>query len=217
MFIKARTWLFTMLKYAVPTVFFFLSLGCAQQASYRSEPIELPADRNYNLTLCENEVSNAPSNDGRRIFRGSPYACLQGKKLLIAPAPAACLSSGFGPRGKRLHKGLDYQSNPAGDVVAAAAGVILEMTYRRKDMGNWIVISHGGGVYSAYAHLAQFNPALKPGKKVKMGQVLGTMGDSGGATKAVHLHYEVRTGNFYAPGGWWVMEPINLFNTPQSC
>lgn len=77
---------------------------------------------------------------------------------------------------------------------AAGAGRIVEAV-SRSDYGNMIVLDHGGGVYTRYAHLARFSSGVRKGASVQMGQTLGPIGKSGAST-IVHLHYEVLTGDY---------------------
>jgi len=144
-------------------------------------------------------VSNAPPATDRIVDNYVPLILLQGVQLMTAPVKNACLSSGFGPRGsrQRLHKGVDYHQRPAKAVYAAGAGVVLERQFRN-DYGNMILIDHGNGVYTRYAHLANFASGTEIGKKLLMGSELGIMGNTG-APPAVHLHYEVLTGDYNNP------------------
>lgn len=174
-------------------------------------PSEVSSDALSDLKLCKMHVSNAPTNIG------SPKACVSGVELIIAPAPKACLSSGYGLRGGRQHKAIDYQSKPAGAVVAAGDGKIVEVTFRQKDYGNWVIIDHGKGVYTSYAHMKTVEQGLKLGGMVKQGQRLGIMGETGGAAQAIHLHFELREGDYGNPKSWWGLEPLNPFNQKALC
>lgn len=169
------------------------------------------------LKLCKTKVSNPPKSIDNRIARKSPIACVNGVKLIVVPAPKACLSSGFGKRNKRHHNGIDYQSRPAGNVVASAGGVIVNIEFRKKDYGHWIIIDHGDSVYTSYAHLQNITTNLKIGTDVNEGQVLGKMGKSGNAASAIHLHFEVRQGNYDNPKRWWGLKPINPFSQKEKC
>ena len=173
------------------------------------------------LMVCETRVSNVPDEAvDRRISRPSHTACLNGVPLLIAPAPGACLTSGFGPRlinGKlKDHWGIDLQSKPAGDVVAAASGEVVVKDFREKDFGNWIVIDHGSDVYTSYAHLASVDSAITEGSQVNQGQILGIMGRTGNATNAVHVHYEIRQGELLNKNYFGLKEE-DPFTLPGSC
>lgn len=169
-----------------------------------------------NLRLCPMRVTNAPRTINGAVQRSSALACLNGVELLINPAPGACLSSGFGTRG-RTHRGVDYHKRPAGNVVAAGDGVIRTLTYRQKDFGYWLILDHGANVYTAYGHLAGFDSTLKQGQFVKQGQLLGLMGKTGNATTGIHLHFEVRSGNINNAKGWWGLSPVNPFLLSAQC
>lgn len=87
------------------------------------------------LNLCNTKVSNPPNSIAGRVLRESSYSCVNRRSLLLAPAPGACVSSGYGRRSGKLHHGLDYQSLPAGPVIAAAAGTIVRK--RLQGQGFW--------------------------------------------------------------------------------
>lgn len=97
------------------------------------------------------------------------------------------------------HNGLDIIA-PAGDpVFAAADGTISEVIRSRKGLGNQVVIDHGNGYFTRYAHLADME-AVK-GRKVRRGARLGYVGVSGNSF-APHLHYEVLRDSV-------VLDPVN--------
>lgn len=163
------------------------------------------------LRTCKGlTVSNAPPTDSERHLLGyKPTAKVNGVTLLAAPAPKACLSSAFGYRRGKLHKGVDLQSRPAGPVVAAGAGTIVEAK-TRSDYGRYLLIDHGRGVFTRYAHLASYARGVREGATVKMGTRLGIMGNSAGYAIPIHLHYEVLTGNYDTPKGAFGLKPINI-------
>jgi len=172
--------------------------------------------RQLDLALCPMKVSNAPRTSAGKVQRKSALACLNGVELLINPAPNACLSSGFGNRG-RQHKGIDYHKRPASHVIAAGNGTIKTITYRKKDFGHWIIIKHGSNVYTAYGHLAKVNANLRVGARIKQGQTLGIMGATGAGANGVHLHFEVRKGNYQNRKGWWGLTAVNPFLLAGQC
>ena len=90
---------------------------------------------------------------------------------------------------------LDYHADIGVPVLAGGDGKILEMKYR-DDYGNMILIDHGGGVYTRYAHLASFGKGSPPGVSVKAGEALGLMGNSASYQIPIHLHYEVLVGDY---------------------
>ncbi len=90
--------------------------------------------------------------------------------------------------GKRhFHAALDIATQLGNKVIATADGFVL-FTEKNPAMGNLIHIDHGFGFATRYGHLASFN--VKEGDRVKRGQVIGYVGNTGRST-APHLHYEV--------------------------
>ena len=99
------------------------------------------------------------------------------------------------------HSGLDLIA-PAGEpVYAVADGVVTEIIKSRKGLGNVVIIDHGNGYRTRYAHLADIE--AKKGRKVRMGTRIGYVGVSGNSF-APHLHYEVLRDTL-------VLDPVNHF------
>jgi len=114
----------------------------------------------------------------------------------FSPWQADRLISGFGMRVNPFHKGLyehvgiDVAMTRGTPVIATAPGTIVQL--KRSDLqagyGNYIEIDHGHGVVTRYAHLADIRVTF--GGKVRKGEVIATVGSSGGSI-APHLHYEI--------------------------
>ncbi len=90
-----------------------------------------------------------------------------------------------------FHSGIDIASHYGDPVRATADGVVVEVG-RHEGYGRLVVIDHGFGVTTWYAHLSGYNTEV--GMTVKRGDVVGYEGDSGRST-GPHLHYEVRINN----------------------
>jgi murein DD-endopeptidase MepM/ murein hydrolase activator NlpD len=123
---------------------------------------------------------------------------LEGQKNLLACTPAVrpakgWLTSKFGYRispftGRReFHKGLDIANQKGTEIIAPADGII-KFAGKKGFMGDLLVIDHGHGFVTRYGHLA--NILKKRGEKVKRGDLVAVMGNSG-RTTGPHLHYEV--------------------------
>lgn len=100
------------------------------------------------------------------------------------------VSSPFGPRWGRMHEGLDIAAPTGRPVRAAKAGVVITAAASGA-YGNLIVVDHGGGEQTRYAHLSAF--AVATGTPVAIGQVIGRIGNTGRST-GPHLHFEIRFG-----------------------
>ena len=86
-----------------------------------------------------------------------------------------------------FHQGVDIVAPPGSRVVAPADGVVAQVGLNG-GLGNSIFVSHGYGLVTRYGHLQNFN--VKPGQKVRRGDIIGYVGTTGRST-GPHLHYEV--------------------------
>lgn len=167
------------------------------------------------LKLCPGlRVSNAPRSDRNGVIKGyRPFIMVRRKvRIAVSPTLGACLSSGFGRRRNRVHKGVDFQSKPPSVVRAAGRGSVVEVGYRR-DYGNYVLINHGNQVFTRYAHLRS-RPRLRVGQVLKLGAPIGMMGNSGGKNLAIHLHYELLIGDYYTPQKSFGLKPKDPFSYP---
>lgn len=159
-------------------------------------------------------VSNAPTHGPELwISDYSPFVDVNGVVLAVAPTNGACLSSGFGWRSGRAHKGVDFRADPPGTVHAAAAGTIRGAGYR-DDYGNYVVLDHGDGVFTRYAHLTRLEPDIEAGADVPFGTLLGPMGNTASYSIPVHLHYEVLLGDYETQARSFGLEARNPFDFP---
>ncbi len=98
------------------------------------------------------------------------------------------VSSPFGPRWGRIHEGLDIAAPVGRPVRASKAGVAVTVE-AQSGYGNLVIIAHGTGETTRYAHLSRF--LVVPGQPVAAGQVIAEVGNTGRST-GPHLHFEVR-------------------------
>ncbi len=163
------------------------------------------------LSVCGSmDISNRPSRvQDLEITNYRPSVRVNGVELAVAPVEAACFSSGFGPRGSSLHKGIDLHNSDPVDVYAAAEGIIKEKLYR-DDYGNMLVIDHGNGVFTRYAHLQSFEDGLSVGATLAAGETVGVMGNTASYSIPRHLHYELLTGEWGALSGSFGLTAINI-------
>lgn len=88
------------------------------------------------------------------------------------------------------HPAIDVANNSGPDVLAADSGTVISVISQRFAYGNHIIIDHGNGFSTLYAHLAEFY--VQPGQTVARGVAIGRMGSTGRST-GVHLHFEIRS------------------------
>ena len=107
------------------------------------------------------------------------------------------VSSDFGFRNETIysdhepyfHKGVDIASTEGNPVVSSGDGIVSRVGYDEDGYGNLVVVDHGHGLQTYYAHLAEIK--TKKDKKVQRGEIIGSVGSTGRST-GPHLHYEVR-------------------------
>ncbi len=138
------------------------------------------------------------------------------KQKLLAAIPAIQpvknedlkrMASGFGYRSdpftkiRKFHAGMDFSAKSGTPIFATGDGVVVRADAGATGYGNHIVIKHGYGYETLYAHLSKYN--VRKGSAVKRGDVIGFVGSTG-RSEAPHLHYEVKKDN-------QVINPINFY------
>ena len=128
-------------------------------------------------------------------FDGRPLA----DRRFAMPVRYVRISSQFGMRQHPVsgvhhgHSGTDFAAPTGTPVNAAAAGTVQRVAYEG-GYGRYVVVSHGNGYSTLYAHLSAVAGDVRAGAAVKRGQLLGAVGSTGVATGS-HLHFEVRRRN----------------------
>jgi len=127
--------------------------------------------------------------------------------LPIANKDLTRVASGFGLRIHpyykitKFHSGMDFTAPTGTEVYATGNGVIAEVNSSQRGLGKHIVIDHGFGYTTVYAHLNDFK--ARTGQKVERGDVIGYVGNTG-MSVAPHLHYEVKLNGNY-------VDPVNYY------
>ena len=126
------------------------------------------------------------------------------KEVMLASIPAIQpvanknlkrMASGYGMRidphykTPAFHAGMDFTAETGTVIYATGDGVVTRSDNRSRGYGNHVRIDHGFGYVTLYAHMSKMK--VKPGQKVKRGDVIGLVGNTG-KSKGPHLHYEVR-------------------------
>ena len=146
----------------------------------------------------------------------SLFALARNKSTMLAHIPAIFplketelkyISSYFGYRPdpiykvEKFHSGIDFSAQMGTEAYATGDGVVSDVEKGHWGYGNMVTIDHGYGYKTRYAHLQK--AAVRKGQKVKRGQLIGFIGNTG-KTTGVHLHYEVLKNDVQ-------IDPINFF------
>lgn len=203
------------MKFFVLSFLFILTLvSCSSMKSGQYVYVEKPSEvrslaQRYGVTY--EEIKNA-----------NPDKSLQGREWLFVPSKVGIahlfndtyvvedygslgsgrftwpvpnfykLSSAYGPRGGRHHDGIDIPAPRGTPIVAVDSGTVIYSDNGIRGYGNMIVLSHPGEIFSVYAH--NNSNKVKKGQKVRRGQVIGLVGNTGRST-GPHLHFEIRVKN----------------------
>ena len=117
------------------------------------------------------------------------------------------MASGFGYRtdpftkARKMHEGMDFTAKTGTPIYATGDGYIAQADNTASGYGNHIVIRHGFGYETVYAHLSRYK--CKRGQRVKRGDVIGYVGSTG-RSEGPHLHYEVHNNRK-------VVNPLNFY------
>jgi murein DD-endopeptidase MepM/ murein hydrolase activator NlpD len=138
-----------------------------------------------------------------------PKATTKRAASWVSPMPGAENTSCFGMRWGVLHAGLDLASPENTPIRAVGAGTVVATGWAYTGYGISVVIDHGNGWLTHYAH--QNRTAVSVGDKVKPGQVIGYEGSTGDST-GPHLHFEVHQGmwNQVDPGPWMRARGVDI-------
>jgi murein DD-endopeptidase MepM/ murein hydrolase activator NlpD len=142
--------------------------------------------RMYVQTKSYDEISQLVKNKSKMLACMPAIQPISNKQLTR-------LTSGFGLRIHpiykvgQFHPGIDFAAPHGTPIYATGDGVVEKAVYEG-GYGNYVVIDHGYGYKTLYAHMSAFS--VKPGQKIKRGENIGQVGSTGFST-APHVHYEV--------------------------
>ena len=105
------------------------------------------------------------------------------------PSPSRLITSNFGARWGRQHKGLDIKLNTGDTIVAAFPGKVRIVRYEAKGYGKYVVIRHPNGLETIYGHMSK--QLVTENQEVRAGEPIGLGGSTGRSTGS-HLHFETR-------------------------
>ncbi|MGK7931011.1 MAG: peptidoglycan DD-metalloendopeptidase family protein [Microcystaceae cyanobacterium] len=172
------------------------------QKNQSSEPEPL----NFNTSESQSLISTASSSEkatnrfqipvGETVSPELPSLTFPEDYLPEAPMKFAgyiwpsrgVLTSGYGPRWGRMHKGIDIAAPIGTPIVAAADGEVISAGWNSGGYGNLVKLRHGDGSVTLYAHNSKI--LVRRGQKVEQGQLIAKMGSTGFST-GPHLHFEI--------------------------
>ncbi len=140
----------------------------------------------------EEAVKNAPLSESGLV--GLAWSAAQDSDLPTLKPVQSAIVSGFGMRmhpvikENRMHQGIDFDAPMGTPVLAAGSGTVKAIEHLPETYGNLLIIDHGNGYLSRYAHLSEVK--VKAGQVVKQGDEVALTGDSG-MSKVPHLHFEI--------------------------
>ena len=154
-----------------------------------------------NIAAMEKEIERQEAEARKKAeAEGKTYKTRTLSGGLVWPCPASSrITSTFGSResptegASSYHKGIDIGAATGSKVIAAASGEVVIATYSAS-AGNYVMISHGSGVYTVYMHMSSI--AVSEGQEVSQGQTIGAVGSTGYSTGS-HLHFGVRKNGSY--------------------
>tara|TARA_B100001540_G_C15808675_1_gene643377 strand:+ start:1474 stop:2445 length:972 start_codon:yes stop_codon:yes gene_type:complete len=117
------------------------------------------------------------------------------------------MASGYGYRihpiykTRRMHAGMDFSAKTGTPIYATGDGTVSKVKKSRRGYGNHVIIDHGYGYKTLYAHMQKY--IVRKGQKIKRGETIGYIGSTG-TSVAPHLHYEVHKNNKK-------VNPVNYF------
>ena len=148
------------------------------------EDLEFPAD----------ELYGEWSNDWVDPFRGKKIdmrdSCRIDCSTFVLPLDTMTyVTSKYGPRRRRMHRGIDLKVQKGDTIRAAFSGKIRIRNFERRGYGYYLVVRHPNGLETVYGHLSKF--LVERDEIVKAGQPIGLGGNTGRSTGS-HLHFETR-------------------------
>ena len=157
----------------------------------------LLAEYDAQIEEIEGEIASLEKEQAsiKKLIAQQAKALGSAPGTLARPVPGT-ISSGFGPRihpihgYSLMHNGIDMNGGSGQAIVSAASGTVI-FAGVKGGYGNTIMVDHGGGMVTLYAHQSKF--AVSAGQSVKRGQTIGYVGSTGVST-GPHLHFEVRVG-----------------------
>lgn len=151
------------------------------QAAAEAEQKKIDAEMDSAKRQLDSIINGATSNSNNKQYSGGNF---------LWPTPGYYrITSPYGQRWGRMHKGVDIGAPSGAKIVAANAGTVITKAYDANGYGNYVIVDHGGGYMTVYAHMSSVS--VSKGQTLKKGQQVGKVGSTGRST-GPHLHFEIR-------------------------
>lgn len=194
---------FTTLKIALVGFFSLLSVGVmGQDLIARQAPIDRKMRGVDSIALQRLVIQENTENPSASLYPSwdNDYVSAYGNVELpesfdidlrgfAMPTTNRVVTSNFGPRWRRQHRGIDIKVYVGDTIRAAFSGKVRVVDYEGRGYGKYIVIRHDNGLETVYGHLSK--QLVRPNQQVHAGDVIGLGGNTGRSTGS-HLHFETR-------------------------
>jgi murein DD-endopeptidase MepM/ murein hydrolase activator NlpD len=168
-----------------------LSSEALRESVALEEGAPVPKNENVRITHLDQPVFKAGSLKQKVTVEGTAF---------VSPLGKLKVSSQFGQRHGKQHRGTDFAAEMGTPIGASRGGVVRKVGNQPNGAGNYVVIDHGGGWVTKYFHMSKIN--VTEGQKVKSGFEIGGVGNSGRST-GPHLHFEIwKDGKAVDPEIW---------------
>lgn len=142
----------------------------------------------YANETSDSEPENALDSSNSEKFNSHSSQTLFFENATLPTGRAVRITSPYGVRKYRMHKGIDVKVFKGDSILAAFSGKVVKAAYERRGYGHYVVLEHDNGTRTVYAHLSK--RLVKYGEKVFSGQLIGLGGNTGRSTGS-HLHFEI--------------------------
>ena len=142
-----------------------------------------------NYTLAVEETMEEWQKTFTRHTKSLPESFKIDLTHFCMPTPSRVITSNFGARWGRMHKGLDIKVYVGDTIRAAWSGKVRIVKYEAAGYGKYVVIQHYNGLETIYAHMSKH--LVREGETVRAGEPIGLGGNTGRSTGS-HLHFETR-------------------------
>ncbi|MBR6635785.1 MAG: M23 family metallopeptidase [Clostridia bacterium] len=154
--------------------------------------MQVSAEEIDRITLIDPITEKIQVGTKKTGYSGGSYDVVVKGKFVWPVSGLYTITSYYGNRRSGFHTGLDISGASASGklVLAAESGTVELVKFSNRSYGNQVIINHGNGVKTRYAHMLDGSISVSVGQRVSRGQPIGRVGNTGNSSGA-HLHFEV--------------------------